>query len=234
MFDRIESGTQCRFDAGFLVRMGRYLAAQRVRGIGDHAQFLVSKLLTGSGCCLTQDAARCGDLDDVSTPFYLPANSGATTVGAVTNARGLHYIENLLAESMHIPMPAGWRDGFSGNNDLGSGNLAGLDGVAQGENCGAARAKVPYGRKTSEQSATGVHLSGQCGVGIGLRHGICLAIAACLTRKMHMQINEARHDEAVGKIDDTNLAVAVDVRRAGVTVANLHDFAVLNDNTLLF
>ena len=233
MLDRIESGTECCFYAGFLMGMSGHLAAECVRGIGDGAQFLVGELLAGSGCGLAEHAARCSYLDDVRTAFYLAAHGGPASVSAVTDAGRFHDVQNLLAEPMHVPVATRRCDCFARCDDLGAGNLAGLDRVAKRKYGGPPRAKVTYRRKPCQQCAPRIHLGSHHDIRIRLRDRVGLAAAARLPREMHMQIDEARHDKPVGEIDDLNIAICLNVHSPHVTLADFHDLAVFHDDALL-
>ena len=122
------------------------------------------------------------------------------------------------------------RDRVSGDQNLGSGHVTSGDGIPQREHGVPARAEIAHGGEAGHERALRVHRGSQSGVRVGLSNEGRTATIPRLSGQMHVQVDEPRHHELVGKIDDGPVLAFERPHEAGTDVRNL---AVTHDHSAL-
>ncbi len=209
MFDGVDAGTDRILDGGRCVGMHGHLEPQHVGRVDDGLHFVREELRPQS--FVGAEAARCRELDDIGAQLVVEPDRFAALDGSVAGAvaqPGLGIPG--LVDRLAVAMAAGDRQDGARHQDVRADDPPPVDRVADREHRLVIRADVAHGREPGPQRPPGVDHRVHGELGPGVRVAVAPfdpVTAEChLIPQVHMRVDQAGQDEAIGEIDDIDRA----------------------------
>ena len=207
----------------------------------------VGELLPGAAVPFIEGAAGSHHLDDVDAPADRLAHRAAAVVGPVADAAADDSFEELFAQVVIVGVTVGRAYRVAGGQNARSQHDAVADRVSQTQDGVTLRAEIAHRREASHEGR-GVVLDsddeaavevveGRGGTAVGDDCEIIVRFAEVqiptalrAAAQMHVQIDEAGHDEHVREVDDARVRRQPERRGVEVARAYLLDIALLYDH----